>query len=334
MKTNKKLISLAVGVVIVVLGAFFLLWPRGYSGKMETITVGLPTSIGFSTYIVIAQERHFFASNGLNITIRDYSEGVDALNGLLKGDVNIAGASEYGMVGKSFNGDSVRIIATVSKTGTYFVTARKDRGIENIGDLKGKRIGVTLQTIAEFYLGRFLSLNGIQIDDVTCVNLAATQLEDAISDGRVDAVISHVSYSFRIKHRLDANATTWPAQSSQPTYVIATARSDWLSQRPQLITRFLSSFAQAEDYITNHPEEAKAILQKRFKFDRPSIDSVWQSQQFSLSLDQSLVAAMEDEARWMIKNRMTTEKQVPDFVNSIYVDGLKAVKPEAVNIIR
>jgi hypothetical protein len=31
---------------------------------------------------------------------------------------------------------------------------------------------------------------------------------------------------------------------------------------------------------------------------------------------------------------MTREKEVPDFMNYIYVDGLKAVKPEAVNIIR
>jgi hypothetical protein len=42
----------------------------------------------------------------------------------------------------------------------------------------------------------------------------------------------------------------------------------------------------------------------------------------------------KDEAQWMIKNNLTTEKSIPDFVNYIYVDGLKAVKPEAVSIIR
>jgi len=43
---------------------------------------------------------------------------------------------------------------------------------------------------------------------------------------------------------------------------------------------------------------------------------------------------MEDEARWMIKNNLTAGKTVPDFGNYIYVDALKAIKPEAVNIIR
>jgi hypothetical protein len=43
--------------------------------------------------------------------------------------------------------------------------------------------------------------------------------------------------------------------------------------------------------------------------------------------------AMEDEARWMISNNLTPEKSLLDLMNYIYVDGLGAVKPEAVNII-
>ena len=43
---------------------------------------------------------------------------------------------------------------------------------------------------------------------------------------------------------------------------------------------------------------------------------------------------MEDEARWMTNDGLTTEKQVPNFLDYIYDDALKAVKPEAVNIIR
>ena len=65
-----------------------------------------------------------------------------------------------------------------------------------------------------------------------------------------------------------------------------------------------------------------------------SVDNIWKEHQFPLSLDQALILAMGDEARWMIKNNLTKEKQVPDFMNYIYVDGLKAVRPEAVNIIR
>jgi NitT/TauT family transport system substrate-binding protein len=43
---------------------------------------------------------------------------------------------------------------------------------------------------------------------------------------------------------------------------------------------------------------------------------------------------MEDEARWMIRNGLTSGNEIPDFLNFIYEDGLKAVMPERVTIIR
>ncbi len=52
-------------------------------------------------------------------------------------------------------------------------------------------------------------------------------------------------------------------------------------------------------------------------------------------MDISWVAEFpKDEAQWMIKNNLTTEKSIPDFANYIHGGGLKAVKPEAVSIIR
>jgi hypothetical protein len=43
---------------------------------------------------------------------------------------------------------------------------------------------------------------------------------------------------------------------------------------------------------------------------------------------------MEDEARWMIASGLTPEKTVPDFTDYMHADGLRVVKPEAVNIVR
>lgn len=48
----------------------------------------------------------------------------------------------------------------------------------------------------------------------------------------------------------------------------------------------------------------------------------------------ALFSALNDEAHWMINNSLTTGKTVPDFYNYIYLDGLKAVKPEAVSMSR
>ncbi len=62
-------------------------------------------------------------------------------------------------------------LATIDKGDFTYLVARKDRGIVNVSDLRGKRIGTTKGTIAEFHLGRFLALNGITLQDVTLVDV-------------------------------------------------------------------------------------------------------------------------------------------------------------------
>jgi NitT/TauT family transport system substrate-binding protein len=64
------------------------------------------------------------------------------------------------------------------------------------------------------------------------------------------------------------------------------------------------------------------------------MEMIWSRYQFALSLEQSLITAMEDEARWMMKNKLIRGKKMPNFVDHIYEGSLKTAKPEAVSIIR
>ncbi len=63
------------------------------------------------------------------------------------------------------------------------------------------------------------------------------------------------------------------------------------------------------------------------------VQQVWPENQYTLTLDQSLILTMEDQARWMKINGFTSNP-VPNFLNYIYLEGLQAVDPGSVNIIR
>jgi sulfonate transport system substrate-binding protein len=76
------------------------------------------------------------------------------------------------------------------------------------------------------------------------------------------------------------------------------------------------------------------LLQKYLNVDASYVESIWPDNRFGLSLDLSMIASMEDEARWIISNNLTTSEQVPDFNVYIYEDALSQIEPEAVNIIR
>jgi NitT/TauT family transport system substrate-binding protein len=313
--------------LLVVLG----LW--SCSRKMDSINFGAIPS-GSAAFIYIAQDQRFFTANGLSVNVKNYATGVATVDASLKGDVDIAWAAEFPLVRKVFTKEKISIIAVLSRFSDQYLFCRQDHGVKSISDLKGKKIGLPRNTIVEFYFARFLELNGMNIKDVSLVDVPPPKSVNAMTGGSIDGVVTWEPYSGQIKAQLADQGVAWPVQSSQPGYGVIIGRNDWIRGNLEIVKRFLKSLAQAEDFLIHNPKAAKAAVQSRVNYDDTSMEIFWSESQFALSLDQSLISAMEDEARWMIKNNLTPEKQVPDFLSSIYIDGLKAVKPEAVNIIR
>ena len=305
------------------------------SEKKESIVVAW-SPFEQEVLLWIAEDQNMFSRNGLAVTLRKYDTGVGSLDAVLKGEADITvGVTEFPMVGRAFQESEARIIGAAAKIEQQFLVGRKDRGTEKVSDLKGKRIGTTFRTVAEFYLGRFLRLNGMGMQDIIVVDLRTpAEWENAVADGVVDAIVTAQPYVDLASKRLGSNAVIWPAQGGQYIYGLIVTSQEWITEHPDIAQRFLKALAQAEEYALRNPSEAKAIVQKWLEVDAAFVESVWLRDQFSLSLDQSLITAMEDQARWMIENNLVTEKAVPNFLDYVYEDALKEMKPEAVHIIR
>jgi NitT/TauT family transport system substrate-binding protein len=329
--------KIRVGIIEALLAAFMIFCclscsRGGDSGQMETLTLSIPP-LEQNALLYVAESQGMFSRNGLKIIIKDFDSGVTSINAMLQGETDIAGSAEFPFVRVALQKEQVRIIACNDRFENDYILARKDRGIATISDLKGKRIGVTLKTINEFYLGRFLSLHGLKLKDVSLVDISPAQFTGAITGEDIDAIIAWQPYINQIQKKL-SGTVVWPAQSSQAVYGVLVTRGEWLSQHASLVERFLRSLKEAEDYLVRYPEAARAIVQKRLNYENGYMDSVWSKHQFALSLELSLIIAMNDEARWMIADNLSPEKTIPDFKDYIYLDGLQAVKPEAVNILR
>jgi ABC-type nitrate/sulfonate/bicarbonate transport system substrate-binding protein len=286
--------------------------------------------------LYVAESLGYFGQNGIDVTMRRYDSGVAALDGVLNGEADIAvGTSEFPLVAQAFQKARIRTLAVIARSDFIYLVARKDRGIEKPQDLKGKTIGATARTISEFHLGRFLELHGVSMQDITLVDLhTPADWVEAPARGDVDAVTTAQPYARAAAERLGLDAIVWPAQSGQPVYSQAIAGDEWIAGHPEAIQRFLKALAMAQQYLFSHPAEARSIVQKQLGVDGSYMDIVWTQNQFGLSLDQSLIVAMEDEARWMIKNGRTEATTVPDFLDYVAEDGLRKLDPGVVSIIR
>jgi NitT/TauT family transport system substrate-binding protein len=337
-KINKKFAVWAVAIILIVLivtSAFFYL-NTSNSGKLESITIGNVNGIPYGL-LYVAQNQSYFNQNSLNVTFPTYASPLASLNALINGNIDVAICSEYPVVTQAFKNANISIIATINQFNTVYIIARSDKGIVNASDLIDKTIGVNAGTAPQFYLSRFLSSNNIPQQDVNIVYFPpSVSLSNEVSDlanGTIDAVVNDVTTIALAQAEIGSNnIVAFPAQVGQSAFMSMVCRNDWITNNTQTINHLLKALSQAETYTVNYPTETQSIIENKLNLTVAS--NLWLNYQFSLSLSQSLITAMQDEAQWMITNQLTNQTQIPQFTNYVYTAGLMAVKPQSVTIIK
>jgi ABC-type nitrate/sulfonate/bicarbonate transport system substrate-binding protein len=305
--------------------------------KKESITMGMEAT-AVNSLVYIAQDMGFFSANNLEVVINDsYSSGAAATVGMLEGKADISTTAELALVRYVLAGQPVLTIGSIDMFMHMKLISRKDLGIESISDFEGKKIGVPIKTAADFKLDRFLNLHGVDTSKITIVDVQAPDAVDALINGVVEAIVTWQPNVMIIQDALGERAVTWQVQSDQLMYGILITTKRWIEKNPDSAKRLMKSLLEAEDYLIQNADHARGIVQKRLgydDYDERYIETIWPEHQFTVRLDQSLILAMEDQARWMIENNLTEEKNVPDFLDYIHSQGLESVRPAAVNLIR
>ena len=307
--------------------------PKKYTGPVEKVTIA--AYLGeFSSLVFIAENQGYFIDNDLDVTIKEYETGLGPVRAVLAGDADFATAAEFVLVSNSFNHEDLKALSTIDLANAIELVARKDRGINNPTDLKGKKIAIPQKTQAEFFLGSFLIFNSLSIGDIEVINMKPSELVEAMSDGTVDAVMIWEPNIYEIKNRLGDDAITFPGQSGQDFFFLIIGDGKKIKDNPSVVERLLNALVKAETFVNKNPVETQNIISQRANLEKNYLKTVWQKNNFILSMPQGVIIAMENEARWRIDNGLTDETEVPNYLDYIYLDALEEVKPEAIGIIR
>jgi ABC-type nitrate/sulfonate/bicarbonate transport system substrate-binding protein len=328
----KRFILTGISISVMLFAPGVLSCGRSGSNPVESISIGTTTS-EVNSLIIIAQEQGYFYDNGLNINHIIYPSGVAALDGMLNNEVDIATGSEFAFAGDVLSGKDIRSIASIARSSIEALVARRDRGINDLTVLKGKKIGVPLGSRPEFALDRFLLFNGLDTSAITLVNVPVNRSVEALVNGEVDAVAAWQPYINRITEQMGNEVVIWNVQEGQPSYTLVMCTEKWIGENPELAKRFLKALVKAEAYIADNPLSAKSIIQQKLNYEESYMSSVWPDYDFSITLDQALILTMEDEVRWVMSKKLSTETTMPNFLDTIHTRSLKEVKPKAVGII-
>lgn len=340
-KSSRSLkLTVLLTVLLALLGSvFYLLDPlalfrsKQFSGAREALTLGVARE-SLAALAMIARDRGFFAEAGLDVTSKDYKSGAQAMKGLLAGEVAMTTAADIPIVFESMARRDFRIVATIgSSDNEPRIIARKDREVKTPADLRGKRIATQKASAVHFFLHVFLLQNGMIAEDVTLSFLKADELVKALVDGEIDAFSMREPYISQAAKLLGDNAVVFEKPGLyRKTFNVAVS-ADLHQNRPEVVRRAMQALVQAEAFAQKHPEQAIQIVAKVLESSPADIAAIWPDSVLKVSLDQSLLVSLEDEAKWVINSKLTDVTEAPNYLEMIHLGSLKAVAPFLVSVI-
>ena len=270
--------------------------------------------------------------NGPTGILRDFAIRGYALAKVLNGEDDVATVAETPVMWSVLKGAHPTIFAAIEASDRdVSVVARTDAGVRMPADLAGKRIGMVPGTNHEYFLDLFLGVNKIAPASVTIVPVTMADGADALASGRIDALSSWVTARARLRAAIPDQIVIFPNDGIYLELWTLTARPEFLKARPETARRLLRALIAAERYTAAHRADAIAIVAPHIGLDTAAVERIWDDFGFNVSLDQSVVANLEGEARHEIKNRPGAAG--PDFFKNISADALTAVDPGRVTII-
>jgi NitT/TauT family transport system substrate-binding protein len=227
----------------------------------------------------------------------------------------VAGISEAGLADVATNADTqalrvsvqnpdLRIIMTVSE-GLYRIVARRSAGIEEIADLRGKRIGAIPNTSSNYFLHKMLQTAGLTIDDVEVVRLFPMDLyKTSLADGTVDAVTvwepgagwaaesipadDLVEFSGEGVYRELFNLNTTAGALADP-------------ERRGKIVAFVAALIAASDEIATNPARAQALVAESSGYDLHDVEQTWRHHAYPAALAPDLLDVLVEEDVWVAR---------------------------------
>ncbi len=214
-----------------------------------------------------ALDKGFWREQGLEVTIGE-GRGSPVTVDVVANKSDTFGNVDAGtMAMRVSQGASVRMVANFLQKNPQAVISRGDAAIRTPQELVGKSLGANPTSTSAQLFPAMLKASNIPEDKVTIVSMDIGALPTALIQKRVDGILD---YGFTDVARLESQgieAYALPYGITSLTLGIITS-NDLLTQKPELVRRFVAGAVKGWQYAEQHPDETAAILKQHF----PEID--------------------------------------------------------------
>lgn len=251
---RRTILGLATGVALTVLA--------GAGGAQQV-------AVDPSTRLIVADQselvRNLLAVTGedeklgFQIELPNFAGGPAILEAIRAGALDIAYVGDTPPIQARASGTLLPIVATLTReVAQYRLTSRPGLVIENLSDLKGKKLSYVEGSGRQVYLIEALNRGGVKLDEVDLVPLRVADLPDAIRSGAVDVAVLQEPHVTRLVNQVGASPVLDPEERRiLPSTSYFYARPEALAdpQKSAAIGKFLGAFVRAAEWSNDHPQD-------------------------------------------------------------------------------
>jgi len=328
--------ALLAGGASVLLGSLYALNRRRVTPEAwkSNVRIAVPL-VPHAGLIHIASARGFFRDRGLGVTLLPQSYGKAAVADLLRGQADLAVAADVPVVIEVLKGAPLSIVASVANASNELaVLGRIDRGIRTPGDLRGRRVGVTLGTSGEYFLWAFLVRNRIAPQSLQLIDLPPSQLIDSLRHDVVDAIAAWQPVRHEAELGFGDLIVSLHAPDAYAQNYVLVGKQDYVSAHQQELRHAVRALLDAEAFVDANPESAKKTLAGLLKLSPEAFDPSWQDVTLEVEQQQAQLVTLEDVATWAMARNYAPSQPMPNFVSHLSLDTLLAVSPARVTVVR
>lgn len=286
-----------------------------------------------SLLFFIALEQHLFEKNGLKVDLKFYPSGKRAVEeGLFAGGADLAGALDAAVTLAAFEHPELRVLASMVRIDDIgYIVARADHGIDQPGDLRGRKLATQSKSGLHFFLHQFLLHNNISDADVNFRFEKLEALPQLLTDGEVDAVSIREPFYSECLRLLGEHAKIFTAPGIYEQTELLVTTDKRLQQRPTVMRAVLSALLEAEANMPSKQETAE-IVARYLGTGQEQSNADFLHFIARIELGQSLLLMLEEQARWGIDNRLV-HGEAPNFLDILVPGPLEQLAPERITLI-
>ncbi|MFG1478739.1 ABC transporter substrate-binding protein [Xanthobacter sp. V4C-4] len=197
---------------------------------------------------------------GIKVDLKIFAKGPDVLQAILAGELDVgATASEAAISGRG-NGAPIYIVGGFASGGARLL-ATPEAGIKTVADLKGRKVGVTRGSIQEVLLAAELGKAGLSAKDVSIIYLGYPDLNQALMQKQVDAIMQTEPQSAQAIGRGFGLEVIKPYDTPVGSPIRTLVMTEkFYKDRPEAAKKFMACFVKAQKTFMDNPKVAETFV--------------------------------------------------------------------------